>query len=526
MRAAYDHRTIEQKWQQRWRESKMYEVHDEEERDDHEYVLVEFPYPSGNLHVGHWYAFSLPDIYVRMRRMQGKKVLFPIGFDAFGLPAENAALKHGENPKKWTEDNIEYMKKQLETMGASFDWSREVVTCRPEYYQWTQWIFLQFFKAGLVHRSETQVNWCSSCKTVLANEQVIQGKCERCGTEVSQKEMKQWSFKITDYAEKLLAGLETLDWPEEIKESQRNWIGRSEGINISYNVEGINDTVACFTTRPDTNFGATFIVVSPESDFVLKHIDSFTDSIVVRAYMDEAKKKKELERIAEGREKTGVFTGLYAVNNLSGRTMPIYVSDFVLAHVGTGAVVGVPGHDVRDFEFAQAMGIEIMRVVIAPDGDDSEITKSEQVQEESGKMVNSDFLDGMDILEAKDRMMDYLEEKRWGTRVVQYRLRDWLVSRQRYWGCPIPIIHCPKCGEVPVPEEQLPVELPEIVPKNHKRREKSTLLCLSSIQKNAARGSASPPPRTYSHPYHAPSNNTNSSCKHHSRDPYHQYQNP
>lgn len=458
----YDHQQIEKKWQAYWTQHNAHVIDDEKQGSENKYILVEFPYPSGNLHIGHWYAFALPDILVRTKRMQGNNVLFPMGFDAFGLPAENAALKNNVNPREWTNNNIEYMTSQLRTMGGLFDWSRSLSTCDPEYYQWTQWLFMQFLKNDLAYQAETNVNWCPSCKTVLANEQVAQGKCERCDSDIKQRKMKQWMLRITNYAEKLLAGLDTLNWPDEIKESQRNWIGKSNGINISYDVENTDDQITVYTTRPDTNFGATFIVVAPESKFVEQHLEQFPNKEAVEVYIKEASKKTELERISDGRKKTGVDTGLVAINNLNQKKLPIYVSDFVLAHVGTGAVVGVPGHDLRDFEFAQSKGIEIVRVVVGPDQDDSPITQPEQVQEESGVMINSGFIDGMEIMAAKEKIMDYLEEQGWGKRVTQYKLRDWLVSRQRYWGCPIPIVHCASCGAVPVPEDALPVKLPEL----------------------------------------------------------------
>jgi leucyl-tRNA synthetase len=424
-------------------------------------LLVEFPYPSGDLHVGHWYAFAIPDILARVKRMMGTNVLYPIGFDAFGLPAENAAIKRNLNPRTWTQGNIASMKKQIASMGTSFDWSREVQTIDPAYYRWTQWLFIQLFNAGLVYQKETPANWCPSCKTVLANEQVLGGACERCGTEVEKKNMLQWNIAITKYAERLLNDLDALDWPEPIKQAQREWIGRKEGINITYNIENSNDTVTCFTTRPDTNFGATFVVIGPEHPLV----DTITTDeykTEMEKYVAAAKAKKDIERTAEGTQKTGVFTGAYCINNLNNERMPIWVSDYVLGNVGTGAVVGVPGHDLRDFHFAKTFDIAIKRVVVTTNGDTSDITNESQVQENEGTMVNSEFLNGLDIHEATTKIMDYLEEKGWGTRVVNYRIRDWGVSRQRYWGVPIPIVHCAKCGAVPVRDADLPVRLPEV----------------------------------------------------------------
>ena len=476
----YDHKTIEPKWQKHWEDTRAFHAADDAAGRENFYLLVEFPYPSGNLHVGHWYAFAMPDIFARFQRMRGFNVLFPIGFDAFGLPAENAALKRGINPRAWTHDNIDYMREQLKRMGASFDWTREVVTCEPAYYRWTQWIFLAFFKAGFAYQAEVAVNWCPSCKTVLANEQAKEGTCERCGSAVEQRKMKQWLLKIKDFAEELLQGLDRLAWPEEICSAQRNWIGRSEGITITYQIEGVDDTVTVFTTRPDTNFGATFVVLAPEHEFVTRHLKEFPHQKDVEAYMGQSMKKTELERMAEGRKRTGAFTGWYAFNDLNQKKMPIYVADFVLASVGTGAVVGVPGHDMRDFEFAQTMGLEVVRVVVGPDGDASPITRPEQVQEEKGVMINSDFLNGLAIHDAIEKMKDYLEEKGWGKRVVIYKLRDWLISRQRYWGCPIPIIHCQICGAVPVPEKDLPLALPALSDYQPRSDGKSPLAKLES----------------------------------------------
>ena len=476
----YDHKTIEPKWQKHWEDTRAFHAADDAAGRENFYLLVEFPYPSGNLHVGHWYAFAMPDIFARFQRMRGRNVLFPIGFDAFGLPAENAALKRGINPRTWTHDNIDYMRQQLKRMGASFDWTREVVTCEPAYYRWTQWIFLAFFKAGLAYQAEVAVNWCPSCKTVLANEQVREGKCERCENAVEQRKMKQWLLKIKDFAEELLQGLDRLAWPEEICSAQRNWIGRSEGITIQYQVEGSDDAIVVFTTRPDTNFGATCIVLAPEHEFIARHLEEFPHQKDVEAYVGQTMKKTELERMAEGRKKTGAFTGWYAFNDLNQKKMPIYVADFVLASVGTGAVVGVPGHDMRDFEFAQAMGLEVVRVVVGPDGDASPITRPEQVQEEKGVMINSDFLNGLAIHDAIEKMKDYLEEKGRGKRVVIYKLRDWLISRQRYWGCPIPVIHCQACGAVPVPEKDLPLALPALSDYQPRSDGKSPLAKLES----------------------------------------------
>ena len=455
----YQARKIEQKWQKVWKATGLHKIDLSDDKRKY-YSLVMFPYPSGDkLHVGHWYNFGPADSWARYMRMRGQNVFEPMGFDSFGLPAENYAIKTGVHPRESTTKNVSYMVGQLSEMGAMYDWDKAVTTSDPSYYKWTQWVFLQLYKRGLAYKKNAPVNWCPSCQTVLANEQAQDGTCERCKSEVEHKDLSQWFFKIRDYAESLL-DYSDLDWPEKTKAMQKNWIGKSMGIDITYDVEGVNDKISVYTTRPDTNFGATFVVVAPESEFVKKNSDKFEDKDAVTAYIREAGKKTDIERISEGGKKTGVFTGLYALNQLTDKKMPIYVSDFVLAHVGTGCVVGVPGSDIRDFEFAVEKDLEIIRVVVGSDGDESKITKPEQVQEEEGKMINSGFLDGMDIHKATEAVMDHMEEKGWGKRITNYKLRDWLISRQRYWGAPIPIVYCEKCGEVPIPEKDLPVELP------------------------------------------------------------------
>ncbi len=457
----YDPQRIEPKWQERWEKEGIYKAEFPSKKKKY-YVLIEFPYPSGErLHVGHARSYSAMDAIARKRRMQGYNVLYPIGWDAFGLPAENYAIKTGVHPAVTTRDNIANARAQAKSWGLSFDWSREINTTDPSYYKWTQWIFLQLYKHGLAYRDEIAVNWCPSCKINLANEEVIDGRCERCGYQTNRKMQKQWMLRITAYADRLLEDLGEVDYRQDIERMQREWIGRKEGIEISYSIEGSADTVTVFTTRPDTNFGATFIVLSPEHSLA-DRIATSEYASEVHDYIHRAQEKTELERIQEARQKTGAFTGRYAVNPLNGYQMPIWVSDFVLGNVGTGAVVGVPGHDRRDFEFAQQFGLPIKRVVVGPDGDESEVTRVEQVQEEAGRMVNSGFLDGMEIHEAVAKMMDYLEEKGWGKRTISYHLRDWVFSRQHYWGEPIPIVYCDSCGEVPVPEEDLPVELPHV----------------------------------------------------------------
>jgi len=460
----YNPKEIEAKWQKKWLEQASVKIDKDDKSKEKFYVLDMFPYPSGTgLHMGHTESYTASDILYRFKKMQGFNVLHPQGFDAFGLPAENYAIKTGVHPAETTKKNMANYIRQMQSLGFDYDFDEQAITSDPEYYKWTQWIFSEFYKNGLVYKKTAKTNWCSSCQTVIANEQVVEGKCERCGTESEQKEVPTWFFKITDFAEELMAGLDKVDWPEHTKKNQRNWIGKSEGINITYDIEGLNEKITVYTTRPDTNFGATFIVVAPDSNFVKENLDSFANFDEIKKYIEESNKKTELERISEEKKKTGSFTGLYAVNNLNGRKMPIYVNDFVLASVGTGAVVGVPGHDIRDFEFAKEKSLDIIRVVVGTDGDISPITKSEQVQEESGKMINSEFLDGLDIKEAKEKIKDYIEEKGWGKRVVNYRLRDWSISRQRYWGCPIPIVYSPEGEPHLVPEEHLPWKLPEDV---------------------------------------------------------------
>ncbi len=457
----YMPRDIEPKWQKKWREENLYSP-DLDKSAKPFYNLMMFPYPSAEgLHVGNMYPFTGSDIYGRFKRMQGLDVFEPIGLDGFGIHSENYALQTNQHPMDLSKVTEKRFYEQLMMIGDIYDWNRTVETYKPNYYKWTQWLFLQMYKKGLAYRKKAFVNWCPACKTVLADEQVEAGECERCGSQVEQKELEQWFFKITDYAERLLKNLEVINWSEKVKIAQRNWIGKKTGINITYQVEGSDQEVTCFTTRPDTNFGATFIVIGPEYRDLLK-LTKKEHSEDVKKYIELASQKSVADRAAEGRKKTGVFTGSYAINNLNGKKLPIWVGDFVLGNVGTGAVVGVPGHDIRDFEFAKEFNIPIVRVVVGKDGDTSAITRAKQVQEEEGTMINSDFLNSMDIHQATVKVMDYLAEKDWGKRVTVYHLRDWLISRQRYWGPPIPVIYCDTCGTVPVPEEDLPVELPYI----------------------------------------------------------------
>lgn len=462
---SYDHKKIEKKWQKIWATKKIYQTKEQSGgKKNKQYVLDMFPYPSGEgLHVGHPKGYIATDVYSRAQRMRGASVLHPMGWDAFGLPAEQYAIKNKIQPAIAVKKNVARFKKQLEILGLDYDWTREINTTDPEYYKWTQWIFLQLYKKGLAYESNEPVNWCPNCKAVLSNEDLEGNACERCGTVVVQRPLRQWVLRITKYADRLLKDLELLPkWPEHIKESQRNWIGRKEGINITYPIDGEESTISVFTTRPDTNFGATFITAAPDGKFVERHISQFPNAQEVQQYCETAAQKTELERISDGRKKTGTFTGWYAINHLTGRKMPIYVGDFVLGNFGTGVVVGVPGHDKRDFEFAQAMDIDVIRVVVGSDGDKSAITQIEQVQEDEGTMINSGFLDDMDIHAATTAIMDHIEKNGWGKRTISYRLQDWVFSRQRYWGEPIPLVHCEKCGIVPVPEKDLPVKLPNV----------------------------------------------------------------
>ncbi|MBI4092006.1 MAG: leucine--tRNA ligase [Candidatus Levybacteria bacterium] len=469
----YNPTAIESKWQAIWEKEKIFSP-DLTNAQNPYYTLMMFPYPSAEgLHVGNMYAFTGADIQGRYMRMKGKDVFEPIGLDGFGIHSENYAIKVGRHPREQAKISQENFYRQLRATGNAYDWTRTLETYDADYYKWTQWIFVQMFKKGLAYRKKAQVNWCPSDLTVLADEQVIDGKCERDGSTVEKRDLEQWFFKITEYADELLNGLNQIDWPEKIKIAQKQWIGKKIGINIKYKVDDLEDTIEVFTTRPDTNFGATFIALAPEHPLALKLATAESKKDVER-YINVSKKKTDQERKEDGKEKTGIFTGAYAINDLTGYKMPIWVSDFVLMEFGTGAVVGVPGHDKRDFEFAKKFGLKIIRVVVGTDRDSSDITKIEQVQEEEGRMVNSDFLNGMDIHEATIKIMDYMEEKGHGKRKVTYHLRDWLISRQRYWGPPIPMVYCSTCekngrgerkdmpGWWTVSEDQLPVELPDV----------------------------------------------------------------
>ncbi len=470
----YNPKEIEPKWQRIWDETNVYTAN--LQSDKPKYIAMSmFNYPSGaGIHIGHAMNYTISDVKARFKRQQGYESYHPVGWDAFGLPAENYAIKAGVSPQESMATIIPGYHRQYKAMGWSNDWEKEIATHVPEYYKWTQWIFSQMYRNGLAYQDARMQWWCDKCQTVLANEQVIDGKCWRHdGPDdpmVEKKEVKQWFFKITEYADELLEAVEGLDWTESVKLAQKNWIGKKSGIEISYEIDNANQkcNVICFTTRPDTNFGATFIVLSPEHSLA-EHLangelaaNEGSDTDAIKEYIRQATAKSEVERQQEGRKKTGVFTGLYAVNQLNQKRLPIYIADFVLAGFGTGAVVGVPGHDLRDFEFAQVFDLPIERVVIGKDGDTSAITKAEQVQEESGKMINSEFLNDLDIHDATKEIMNHLEAEGWGKKVVTYRMRDWSVSRQRYWGAPIPIVNCEKCGQVLVPDEGLPVLLPEL----------------------------------------------------------------
>lgn len=463
MSQRYDPRALEAKWQARWERDGLYRTPDRSDRPKF-YFLTMYPYPSGDLHIGHWYAMAPSDAAARYRRMRGYNVLFPIGFDAFGLPAENAAIKHGIHPKTWTLGNIERMRRQLRSMGAMFDWSREIVTCEPEYYRWNQWFFLKFYEAGLAYRALAPVDWCPNCNTTLAREQVVGAdrRCERCDTPVVKKDLEQWFFRITKYADELL-DFSGIDWPERIITMQRNWIGRSEGAEVTFTAhapDGSQHPLVVFTTRPDTLWGATFMVLAPEHPLVpvLTAPDRRAE---VEAYTYQARRQSEIDRMSTEREKTGVFLGSYATNPVNDQRVPIWIADYVLMGYGTGAIMGVPAHDQRDFEFARKYGLPVP-VVIQPPGEPL-VEPLAAAYEGPGRMVNSGPFDGTPVPEGIPKVIAWLEETGRGRRAVNYRLRDWLISRQRYWGTPIPIVYCGRCGTVPVPYEDLPVLLPEDV---------------------------------------------------------------
>ncbi|MEE4194630.1 MAG: leucine--tRNA ligase [Anaerolineae bacterium] len=460
--SGFDPGVIEPKWQQKWEADGLYHADIDLSKPKH-YALTMLPYPSGDLHIGHWYAMAPSDARARYMRMHGYNVMFPMGFDSFGLPAENAAIKRNIHPHEWTEKNIDYMRRQLRTMGAMFDWRREMVSSHPEYYHWTQWFFVKLFKNGLAYRKESAVDWCPNCNTTLAREQVWgdDRHCERCETPVIKKNLVQWFFKTTRYAEELLS-YDGIDWPERVQALQTNWIGRSTGAMVTFKTAKEGHDIEIFTTRPDTLWGATFMVLAPEHDLV-KEITTDEQRKAVEAYVEEAVRQTDIQREATDKEKTGVFTGAYAINPVNGEEIPIWIADYVLTTYGTGAIMAVPAHDQRDFEFARKFGLEV-RVVIQPE-DMEPIVEADMTESvpAKGTMVNSGELTGTGGDNTIQTVCDWLEVKGIGHAEIQYRLRDWLISRQRYWGAPIPMIHCPECGIVPVPEDQLPVELPEDV---------------------------------------------------------------
>ena len=459
----YPFSEIEPKWQKFWEENKTFKVSEDEKypKNKRMYVLDMFPYPSAaGLHVGHPEGYTATDIYCRYLRMNGYNVLHPMGYDAFGLPAENYAIKTGTHPKITTNENIKHFTQQIKSLGFSYDWDRCVSTCEPEYYKWTQWIFLQLYKKGLAYEAQTPINWCPSCMTGLANEEVKEGRCERCGTQVTHKTIRQWILKITDYADRLDKDLDSLDWPESVKLMQHNWIGKSTGAEVTFAVadkdgKPTEKKLTVYTTRCDTLFGATYMVVSPEHKIV-PEITTAEQKASVEAYIEAAAKKSDLERTDLNKDKTGVFSGSYAINPVNGKLIPIWIADYVLISYGTGAIMAVPAHDTRDWEFAKKFNLPIIEVL------KSEVDVQKQAWTEDGLHVNSDFLNGLNKEDAINRMLEFLEEKKIGKKAINYKLRDWVFSRQRYWGEPIPLIHCPTCGTVPVPEEELPLRLPEV----------------------------------------------------------------
>ena len=462
MSELYNHKVVEKKWQKVWDDNKAFAATDDYSKPKY-YALVEFPYPSGQgLHVGHPRPYTALDIVARKRRMQGYNVLYPMGWDAFGLPTENYAIKNKIHPKIVTENNVKRFKEQLHSLGYSFDWDREINTTDPSYYKWTQWIFLKLFKAGLAYKKEMPINWCTSCKVGLANEEVVNGVCERCGAPVVRKVKSEWMLKITDYAEKLIEGLDHVDYIERVKVSQKNWIGKSQGAEVDFSIKGKEDKLRVYTTRCDTLFGVTYMVVSPEHPIIDKYKDELKNWDTIAAYRDEASKKSDFERAELAKEKTGVqIEGLTAINPVNGKEIPIWISDYVLMSYGTGAIMAVPAHDERDWEFAKKFNLPLIQVV-AKNGEEVDINAAAFTDVATGVLINSDFLNGLEVKDAKAKMIAFLEEKKIGTAKTNYKLRDWVFSRQRYWGEPIPIVHCDKCGYIPIDESELPLMLPEV----------------------------------------------------------------
>ncbi|MGN0164674.1 MAG: leucine--tRNA ligase [Lachnospiraceae bacterium] len=455
---SYNPKDIEKKWQDIWDEEKAFEATDDYSKPKY-YALVEFPYPSGQgLHVGHPRPYTALDIVARKRRMQGYNVLYPMGWDAFGLPTENYAIKNHIHPKEVTKNNVARFKQQLKSLGYSFDWNREINTTDPDYYKWTQWIFLKLFKAGLAYKTEMPINWCTSCKVGLANEEVVNGVCERCGSEVVRKVKSQWMLKITDYAQKLIDDLDNVDYIEKVKVSQKNWIGRSQGAEVDFALAGLDEKLTVYTTRPDTLFGATYMVISPEHPLIDKYKDRLNNYQDILAYREQAARKSDFERTELAKDKTGVLLdGIRAINPVNGKEIPIWISDYVLMTYGTGAIMAVPAHDDRDWDFAKKFGLPMIEVVAGGNIEEAAFTDVA-----TGKLINSGFLDGLEVADAKKAIIKYLEDNKLGHSKVNFKLRDWVFSRQRYWGEPIPIVKCPCCGYVPVPEEELPLMLPEV----------------------------------------------------------------
>ena len=462
MSAVYNHKTVEKKWQQIWQDEKAFAATNDYSKPKY-YALVEFPYPSGQgLHVGHPRPYTALDIVARKRRMQGYNVLYPMGWDAFGLPTENYAIKNKIHPKIVTENNVKHFKDQLHSLGYSFDWDREINTTDPKYYKWTQWIFLKLFKAGLAYKKEMPINWCTSCKVGLANEEVVNGVCERCGAPVVRKVKSEWMLKITDYADKLIEGLNDVDYIERVKVSQKNWIGRSTGAEVDFQIKDTEDKLRIYTTRCDTLFGVTYMVVSPEHPYLDKYKDQIKNWEEIVAYREQASRKSDFERAELAKDKTGVaIDGLTAINPVNGKEVPIWVSDYVLMSYGTGAIMAVPAHDERDWEFAKKFHLPIIQVV-AKNGEEVDVNEAAFTDVATGVLINSDFLNGLEVKDAKEKMIKFLEEKGIGQAKTNYKLRDWVFSRQRYWGEPIPIVHCDKCGYVPIDESELPLLLPEV----------------------------------------------------------------
>ncbi len=462
MAEMYNHHTVEKKWQKIWEEEKAFKVSEDYSKPKF-YALVEFPYPSGQgLHVGHPRPYTALDIVSRKRRMQGYNVLFPMGWDAFGLPTENYAIKNHIHPKIVTKNNVARFKGQLQSLGYSFDWDREINTTDPDYYKWTQWIFLKLFNAGLAYKKEMPINWCTSCKVGLANEEVVNGVCERCGAPVVRKVKSEWMLKITEYADKLIKDLDDVDYIEKVKVSQKNWIGRSEGAEVDFTLKDKDEKLRVYTTRPDTLFGATYMVISPEHPLIDKYKDEITNWDEIQKYREMAARKSDFERTELAKDKTGVVLGgMSAINPVNGKEIPVWISDYVLMSYGTGAIMAVPAHDTRDWEFAKKFALPMIQVVEGKEGP-VDINEAAFTDVATGKMINSEFLNGLEVTEAKEKMKDFLEEKGIGNRKVNYKLRDWVFSRQRYWGEPIPIVHCEKCGYVPLDESELPLLLPEV----------------------------------------------------------------